>query len=79
MKKCIGFIFLNVMITSALAQNAFNCSSHEGFLKELTNNSEFKKNQQQLEKETTYFIDRIVEVMKNAYRMFKYKEIISRN
>jgi len=52
--RALTFVFIT---TTAIAQNPFNCSSHELYQKRLNSDPVFRKNQEQLEKETSYFID----------------------
>jgi len=60
MKKIILLIALSFLLQSLRAQNLFNCSSHEMYLKELNSNPAFKVNQQKLEEETKAYMERNV-------------------
>jgi len=56
MKKIFLLTFSIVFSEHLLAQQNFNCISHEVFSKQMIDNKEFKKNQAQLEKETEAFL-----------------------
>lgn len=59
MKKIVFLLVLSSLIKTGKAQNSFNCSSHEMYLKELNSNPSFKINQQQLEEETKAYIEKV--------------------
>ncbi len=58
-----SFVFLTRI---AIAQNPFNCSSYEVYQKYLINDPVFKKNQEQMEKETNYFIGNMASLRPSA-------------
>ncbi|PBQ32156.1 hypothetical protein CNR22_10350 [Sphingobacteriaceae bacterium] len=66
MKKIFFLAALSSLIQLCNAQNSFNCSSHEMYLNELKSNPAFKINQQQLEKETETYLERISSARPNA-------------
>lgn len=58
MKNIIFLITLGILFQNIKAQNPFNCSTHEMYLKELSTNPAFKINQQKLEEETKAYLER---------------------
>ncbi|MCC6369797.1 MAG: choice-of-anchor J domain-containing protein [Bacteroidia bacterium] len=50
------FLFSGLLFSGVVAQNAFNCNSHEQYQKQMQQDASFKKNQEQLEQETKALI-----------------------
>jgi len=56
MKYLFYTFTLCLLLQEVKSQQSFNCNSHEYFQKQMETNPSFKKSQQQLEKETEYYL-----------------------